>query len=61
MNKNAHIMKNDLLEATVKDTGKKVQVYRHRDSGNYVDFKDCKTMYQEKELIIGKVIEPTIN
>jgi hypothetical protein len=40
---------NPLLSATVKATGKKVNVYRHY-KGSFVDYKDCKTMYKESDL-----------
>lgn len=40
---------NKLLTATIKATGKRVEVYRHR-SGSFIDFSDCNTEYQKSEL-----------
>ncbi len=46
---------NELLNATVKKTGNYVEVYRQFTTGNFVDYKDCKTIYTEKELIFTKL------
>lgn len=40
----------DLLNATVIATGEKVQVYKHKATGNYINYKDCNTMYSPDEL-----------
>lgn len=41
---------NNLIKVKVKETGKEIQVYR-LTKGGYCDFNDCKTVYQENELI----------
>ena len=43
-------MENSLRNATVKASGKKVQVYVHRITGNFVDYADCKTIYTKEQL-----------
>ncbi len=44
-----------LKKATVKSTGRKVQVYRHHyGAGGWVDYSDMETEYQPKELIFDK-------
>lgn len=44
---------NKLKTATVKETGKVIKVYR-LIRGPWCDFADCKTEYEEKDLIFKK-------
>ena len=38
-----------VVKATVKATGKQVEVYKLR-SGGWCDYSDCKTVYKDEEL-----------
>lgn len=40
-----------LYNAEIRDTGKRVVVYRHR-TGTYIDYSDCNTEYFQKDIII---------
>lgn len=46
---------NALINATVKASGMKVQVYRHCDTTKerYVNYADCKTEYTKEQLILN--------
>jgi hypothetical protein len=46
-------MSNPILKATVKETNQPIEVYRRKEGG-FVDWSDCKTVYQKKELIFSK-------
>lgn len=43
----------DLKQAKVIETGKTIEVYRHRD-GVWVDYADCTTKYNDSELELDK-------
>ena len=49
-------MKNPLFTATVKLTKEKIEVYRHY-KGGWVDYSDCKTIYEPNELYDLKEIK----
>jgi hypothetical protein len=40
------------MEVTLKATGLKVEVYKHKERGTYVNSKDCTTEYKKEDLII---------
>lgn len=42
--------KNPLLKAIVVASGKQVQVYAHIKEDMFVDFSDCKTIYNRNQL-----------
>lgn len=43
-------MSNPLINAKIKKTNKAIVVYK-RSLGGYVDYNDCKTVYEKNELI----------
>ena len=44
-------MINPLIRVKVRKTGKIIEVYRHFNGG-YVDYNDCKTIYQSNEIML---------
>ena len=46
--------KNELKKATVVADGREIEVYKHKSTGNWLDFADCRTMYTDKELKFHK-------
>ena len=49
-------MSNPKFNAVLKRNNLKVVVYR-RSLGGWVDYSDCKTIYQDNELILDKSTE----
>lgn len=43
---------NPVLQATIKSTGEKINVYVQASTGSYVNYQDCKTTYRPGEIII---------
>jgi hypothetical protein len=39
-----------LRKATIKATGKEIQVYKQNSTGLWIDYADCTTTYNESEL-----------
>ena len=50
------VKRGDLVKATIIKTGLNVQLYRRNDGG-FVNYSDCKTVYQESEL---KFLSPAV-
>jgi hypothetical protein len=46
-------MKNPLFDATVKDTGRKIRVYKLK-KGGYCEYPGCSNEFQKEELEVGK-------
>ena len=42
---------NQLRKATVISTGKKIEVYKHRN-GTWIDYANCETEYKKSEVQI---------
>lgn len=43
-------MAQETLNATVKETGKSIVVYRSKIRDTFIDYSDCKTEYKPSEL-----------
>ena len=41
---------NPLFTANIRKTGKRIKVYRHIQSGDWIDYSDCNTRYNTDEL-----------
>ena len=46
-------MHNPLFSAQIRETGERIQVYRHY-TGIWIDYKDCSTGYISEQLILPK-------